>query len=252
MQPRHAHVQFSCELLDGNWLVEVLAESLDGSGDGGSIAPLKSQVTEPATLLSHQKSIDNFPRDQRPEDPSFGRGIQEPGEPHAGIQQVSIQRADVDGPDIRRISRLGVTGLKHDRTDKGGGKFQAQAEEGPLLRGFQDLTDVGQIDRHQQIVERVVPVVALAQQELLAPLGNHAHRWLDQAVHLLQREGVAVQVQPWQRLGAPILDRVGRWRGTIAGPFPSASLRTGLDTFASSGSPDEVLVLHWKKERTYA
>src|ERR1700730_11150426 len=58
MQPRHAHVQFSCELLDGNWLVEVLAESLDGSGDGGSIAPLKSKVTEPATLVSHQKAVD--------------------------------------------------------------------------------------------------------------------------------------------------------------------------------------------------
>ena len=61
MQPRHAHVQFSCELLDGNWLVEVLAESLDGSGDGGSIAPLKSKVTEPATLLSHQEPVWDVP-----------------------------------------------------------------------------------------------------------------------------------------------------------------------------------------------
>src|SRR6266566_9016466 len=104
---------------------------------------LTALATEPTALFSHQKSVDNFPRDQRQEDPCFGRGIQEPGEPHAGVQQVSIQRADVDGPHIRRISRLGVTGLKHDRTDKGGGKFQAEAEEGPLLRGFQDLTDVG-------------------------------------------------------------------------------------------------------------
>src|SRR2546428_14114372 len=52
MQPRHAHAQFSCELLDGNWLAEVLADPLDGPGDGGSIAPLKSKVTEPVTLLS--------------------------------------------------------------------------------------------------------------------------------------------------------------------------------------------------------
>ena len=62
----------------------------------------------------------------------------------------------------------------------------------------------GQIDRHEQIVERVVPVAALAQEELLAPLGNHAHGWLDHAINLLPREGVAVQVQPWERLSGPI------------------------------------------------
>ena len=43
------------------------------------------QVTGPGTLLSHQKPVDNFPRDQRQEDRRFSRGIQEPREPHEGI-----------------------------------------------------------------------------------------------------------------------------------------------------------------------
>ena len=39
VQPRDAHAQFSCELLDAKWLVEVLAESLDGSGDVREYSP---------------------------------------------------------------------------------------------------------------------------------------------------------------------------------------------------------------------
>src|SRR5206468_6334258 len=60
------------ESLDAQWLVEVLTESFDRSGDVGGVAPQDRQVTEPATLLSHQEPVDNFPRDQRHKDPRFG------------------------------------------------------------------------------------------------------------------------------------------------------------------------------------
>jgi len=56
-----------------------------------------------------------------------------------------------------------VTGFNHNLTDEGGGELQAQTEEGPLLRGGEDLTDVGQIDRNEKIVEGVIPIAALAQ-----------------------------------------------------------------------------------------
>ena len=92
-------------ILDAQWLVEVLTESLDRSGDVGGVAPQDRQVTEPGTLLSHQESVDNFPRDQRQKDLRFGRGIQEPDEPHEGVQQVHIQRADIDGPHISMALR---------------------------------------------------------------------------------------------------------------------------------------------------
>src|SRR6266568_2240636 len=205
VEHRDAHAQLARHLLDAQWLVEIFTESLDRSGDGGGVAPQDRQVTEPSTLLSSQKPVDNFPRDQRQEDRRFVRGIQEPGDAHHGVQQVPIHRADGYRPHIRMISQRGVTDLNEDLTDEGGSEVQAQTEEWPLLRGFQDLANVGQIDRHEQIVEGVIPVAALAQQELLAALGNHAQGWLDHAVNLLQREGVAVQVQPWERLDGPIL-----------------------------------------------
>ena len=66
----------------------------------GGVASLDCQVTEPGALLSHQEPIDDFPRDQRQEDRRFGRGIQEPDKPHDGVQQVHIQRADLDGSHI--------------------------------------------------------------------------------------------------------------------------------------------------------
>jgi hypothetical protein len=109
-------------------------------------------VAEPAALLSHEETIDDFPRDQRHEDSRFGGGIQEPDKPHDGVQQVHIQRADGDGPHISRAWRRGVTSLNHDRADEGGVEFQAETEEWSLLRGFEDLTDGGQIDRHEKIV----------------------------------------------------------------------------------------------------
>src|SRR6266568_7162971 len=87
-QPGDAHAQLSRESLNAQWLVEVVAQSCDRSGDGGGVAPQDCQVTEPTTLLSYQEPIDNFPCDQRPEDPRFVRGIQQPREPHEGVQQV--------------------------------------------------------------------------------------------------------------------------------------------------------------------
>ncbi|GHO81563.1 hypothetical protein KSD_93340 [Ktedonobacter sp. SOSP1-85] len=103
-------------------------------------------------MLSHQESVDNFPRDQWHEDLRFGRGIQEPDQPHKGVQQVPIQRANVDGPHISMISRRGMTSFNHDRTDEGGSEFQAEAKVRPLLRGFEDLTDTGQLDSGEKIL----------------------------------------------------------------------------------------------------
>src|SRR5205085_12136578 len=44
VEPRDAHAQFSREFLDVKWLVEVLTESSDRSGDVGGVAPLKSSA----------------------------------------------------------------------------------------------------------------------------------------------------------------------------------------------------------------
>ncbi len=183
--PRDTHAQFSRDLLDAQWLVEVSTESPDRSGDVRGVAPLDRQVTEPGSLLSSQEPVDHFPRDQRQEDRRVGRGVQEPREPHDGVQQMHIQRADGDGPHISMISRRGVTGLHHDRADEGGGEFQAQTEVGPFLRCFQDLADAGQLDSSEQVMRGVVPVAAVTEKDLFAALGNHAHGWLEYAVKRL-------------------------------------------------------------------
>ena len=93
------------EVLDAHRLVEVLTQSLDRLGDGGGVAPQDRQVTEPGALPSSQETIDDFPRDQRQEDRRFGRSVQEPCEPHDSVQQMHIQRADVDGPRVSMARR---------------------------------------------------------------------------------------------------------------------------------------------------
>src|SRR5712692_1547429 len=75
VQTRDAHVEFLCELLDAQRLVEVLTEPLDRCSDVGSVASFHYQMTEPSALLSHQEPIDNFPCKQRHQDLCFGRGI---------------------------------------------------------------------------------------------------------------------------------------------------------------------------------
>src|SRR5437868_10666522 len=91
LQTGNAHAQLTCELLDAQGLVEFLEESLDGSGNGRGVAPGERQVTESAPLLSHQKTIDDFPCVKRLEHLCFGRSIQEPDQSHEGVQQVAIQ-----------------------------------------------------------------------------------------------------------------------------------------------------------------
>ena len=142
-------------------------------------------MTESAALLSHQETIDNFPRDQRHEDLRFGRGIQEPEEPHEGVQQVPIQRADVDGPHISMISRRGVTSFNQDQTDEGRVEFQAETEVGSLFRSFEDLADAGQLDGSEQVMRGIVAVATVTEKDLFAALGNHAHGWLEYAVKRL-------------------------------------------------------------------
>ncbi len=51
---------------------------------------------------------------------------------------------------------------------------------------------------------------------------RNLNRWLGQARHARSPEDA---------------HEVGRWRGTIAGPFPSAPSRTGQARFRASGSP---------------
>ena len=134
-------------------LVEVLTESLDRSGNVGRVAPQDRQVTEPATLLSHQEPVDDFPRDQRHEDRRFGRGIQEPDEPHDGVQQVHIQRADIDGPHISMVWRARSNRPRAmTEPTRAGAEFQAETEVWPLLRCFQDLADAGQLDGGEQVM----------------------------------------------------------------------------------------------------
>ena len=57
-------------------------------------------MPEPVSLVSHQQPEDDLPRDQRPQDPRFGRRVQEPHQAYHGIQQVGVQRAHVDRPHV--------------------------------------------------------------------------------------------------------------------------------------------------------
>ena len=192
VQRRDAHPQLARKLLDAQGPVEISTQALNRLGDAGGIASSDHKVTEPGALRSDQEPVDNFPRDQRQQDPRVGRAIQEPDQPHHGVQQVHIQRADGDGPHISKSwRRRGMTGLHHDCADEGGGEFQAETEVGSLLRGFEDLADAGQLDGREQIVCGVIAVAALAQQDLLASLGNHAQRRLEHTMNWLQRRGGA-------------------------------------------------------------
>ena len=68
--------------------------------------PERRDVTDPVALLAHQEPVDDLPRDQRREEARVGRGVEEPDEPHDGVQQRRIQRAHVDG----RRARIGPRG----------------------------------------------------------------------------------------------------------------------------------------------
>src|SRR5688572_20504704 len=93
-----------------------------------------------------------------------------------------------------------MTRLNHNRTDEGGGQFQAETEVGLLLRGLQNPTDSGQLDSSKKIMEWVIAVTAVAQQHFFAPLSDHTKRRLEYAVNWLHRRGKAGQMKTLERL----------------------------------------------------
>ncbi len=72
------------------------------------------------------------------------------------------------------VWRRGDTGFDHDRADDGRDEFQAETEVRPIRGCVQDLTDAGQFESGDQVLGGVVPIEAVAQQDLLAPLCDHA------------------------------------------------------------------------------
>ena len=181
------------------------AEPLDGLGDAVGVATQGRDLTEPAALLSHQEPVDDLPRDQRREEARVGRGVQEPDEPHHGVQQARVQRAHVDGRHGGMAPRRGVAGLDHDRADEGGVELEDEAQIRALLRRLGDPARDGQRGGGDEVVRGVVPVAVVAQQDLLAALRDHAEGRVGHAMPQLRGRGRAVELQPFQRLDGPIV-----------------------------------------------
>jgi hypothetical protein len=166
--------------------VEVFAEPLQGPDDAVAVATQDRDVMEPAALLSHQEPVDELSNDQRREEARLGRGVQEPHEPYDGVQQARVQRAHVDGLHRGMAPQRGVTGLDHDRADEGGVEFEAEAQIWSLLRRLDDLARDGQLGSGDEVMCGIVPVAVVAQQDLLAALGDHAKGRFGHAMYRLR------------------------------------------------------------------
>jgi hypothetical protein len=90
VESRDAHPELSRDVLDPKRPVEVFAKPLQGPGDEVAVAIKDRGVTEPAALLSRKEPVDDLPGHQRREEARFGRGVQEPDEPHHSVQQARI------------------------------------------------------------------------------------------------------------------------------------------------------------------
>jgi hypothetical protein len=109
VEARNAHPQLVREVLDVQWLVEVLAQSGNGSGDIGGVSPQDRQVAEAVPLLSYEETIDDFPRNQWQQDRHFGRSIQESDKTHGRVEQIAIQQTDIDSSCVRLLPWLRVS-----------------------------------------------------------------------------------------------------------------------------------------------
>ena len=90
-------------------------------------------MTEPVALFSDQQPVDDLPRDQRPQNPRFGRRrVQEPHQAHRGVQQVRVQRAHVKRSHVALAPRGEMTRLHYHRADESRVKVQAEAQIRPF------------------------------------------------------------------------------------------------------------------------
>jgi hypothetical protein len=133
VEARNAHAQLVREVLDVQWLVEVLAQSGNGSGDFGGVPPQDRQVAEAVPLLSYEETIDDFPHNQWQQDRHFGRSIQDSDKTHGRVEQITIQQTDIDSSCVRLLPWRGVSRFQQNRTHEGGREFQTKAEVGPFF-----------------------------------------------------------------------------------------------------------------------
>jgi len=154
------------------------------------------QVTEPASLLSHQQPVDDLPRDQRPQDARLGRPVHEPRQAHRGIQEVRVQRAHVDRPARRpgTVKRDGPPPPSPSRREPGrapDGGSDTAVPPTPRRPGPRWVAR-----RWRAGSEPVIAVAAVAQLDLLAPLRDDAEGRLGGAVKRPGRRRGPMKVEP--------------------------------------------------------
>src|SRR5262245_9794603 len=101
--------------------------------------------------------------------------------------------------------RRTVAGLDQDRADQGGVKLEDNAQIGPLGRRFDDPACDRQRGRGDEVLCGVVAVEAIAEQELLAALRDHAEGREGHAMPQPGGRGRAAEPQPWEWLSRPIV-----------------------------------------------
>ena len=96
VEARDAHPELLYYVLDPERTVEVFAQPLQRPGDEVAISTGERSVPQPASLLSHEESVDDLPSHHRRQETRFGWRVQEPDEPDHGVEQAGVQRANVD------------------------------------------------------------------------------------------------------------------------------------------------------------
>src|SRR5580704_11777335 len=65
MESRDAHANLSRNVLDAQWLGEILTQFLDGSDHAMSVSSNRGEMAHAMSLFADQQTIDNFPNSQR-------------------------------------------------------------------------------------------------------------------------------------------------------------------------------------------
>src|SRR5438445_4259876 len=224
MEPGHAHAQLSRDLVDPQRLVEVHAQFLDRANHAVRMTAERREVAQAAGLSTREQAIHDFTDHERHQHAVLNGHVHEPHEPQRRVEQVCVERADIDRLQAAAVAALHGAGLHHSRRDDGWVQHQPEAEVWPLRRRLDDLTNHRELDGADHVVRGVVPEVMVADHQLLAALRDHAERGFGEAVEAFGRPRTATKVQTRLHFDRPLMWRCpGNPLGEflVIGPHPT-------------------------------
>ncbi|RMN46591.1 hypothetical protein ALQ60_05456 [Pseudomonas syringae pv. papulans] len=194
VQRRIPQVGHARQLVDAQRLGVITVQPVDRPRNAMRLRIPDRDFVESPPVVAAQQPVVELPKCERREHADVARRVEQAHQPQHRLQQWLIHRLKKQAP--LRLVRNAVQGrLRNELGDVRRLEIQTNTQIGRLVTRFQHAPGDRHSHRDDQVAERVVHILLIAQRNLLATLNDHAKGWPMQRMNQLGRRIAADNVQ---------------------------------------------------------